>query len=192
MDTAPLGIWDAWFSREPIPCATGWPAMQHRKLIRLPGFDYGQRGVYYVSIGTRLGRPLLGRRAGNQVVLSALGLLAQSLWRELPRHAPGVRMDVHVVMPTHIHGILVFTLPGSTGQHEAFGRPTRNSLPTLVRGFKAAVTREWRRISGRDDLCIWQSRYLERVVRSRQELASMRCFVRDNLLWHRLCDGDYW
>jgi hypothetical protein len=39
---------------------------------------------------------------------------------------------------------------------------------------------------------IWQGRYLERIVRNRQELASLRCFVRDNQLWHRLCDQDTW
>jgi putative transposase len=166
--------------------------MNARKSLRLRGFDYSQRGVYYVSICTHLGLPLLGHTVGNRIVLGALGHLVDRLWRDLPRHAAGLRLDAFLVLPSHVHGILVLTQPPVSPQREAFGQPTRNSLPTIVRGFKAAVTREWRRQSGVENSPVWQSRYVERVVRSRQELTSMRCFVRDNLLWHRLSDRDPW
>jgi len=166
--------------------------MHNRKSIRLRGFDYSQRGVYYVSIATHGGEALLGHARRNQITLSALGLLADRFWRELPRHAAGLRLDHYRILPNHLHGLLVLTQPPPDARPEAFGHPTANSLPTVVRGFKAAVTREWRRCCGNEDAVVWQGRYLERVVRSRQELVSMRCFVRDNLLWHRLCDRDHW
>lgn len=167
-------------------------AMHSRKHIRLSGFDYSQPGVYYISINAWQGLPLFGSQFGLHVVPSQLGELVDALWRELPRHAAGLRLDVFRIMPSHLHGIVV--LRGSQGppQREAFGHPTRNTIPTIVRGFKGAVTREWRRLHGDAPVEVWHGRYLERVIRSREELAAMRCFVRLNPLWHRLSDRDPW
>jgi hypothetical protein len=129
---------------------------------------------------------------GNRIRLSELGQLVDRLWQTLPEHYPGLRLDLHQVMPTHFHGILMIIQPGQSRQCEAFGAPTRQTLPTMIRGFKAACTREWRRGPGRPDDVIWQGRFLERVIRSRRELSSMRALVGDNVLWHRLCDRDTW
>lgn len=163
-----------------------------RRTIRLPHFDYSQRGVYYVSIPTRRAQPLLGRLMRNEVVLSDAGLLAECIWRSLPEHFPGLRLDVFRIMPTHLHGILVIRDQPWDGQFEAFSRPTRHSLPTMIRCFKGACTRDLRRRTGVPDLVLWQGRYLERVIRNRTELASIRVFVRDNPLFHRLCDRMKW
>lgn len=166
--------------------------MRNRRSIRMPGYDYGQPGVYYVSIGTHRAWPILGHREGARVVRGPLGRLAEACWIRLPEHFPGMRLDLYSVMPNHLHGLIVILAAGSGPQREAFGQPTRHTVPTMVRSFKAATTRMWREMSGRPDAVIWQGRYLERVIRSRRELASMRVFVRDNLLWHRLCDRDSW
>jgi putative transposase len=163
-----------------------------RRTIRLQGFDYGQQGVYYVSICTRQGQPLLGRLCRGRVVATELGLLVERTWRELPVHFPGARLDQFRILPNHLHGIVVIITQPTRGQAEAYGSPTRQSLPTMIRSFKAACTRDWRRQTGRSAEVIWQGRYLERVIRSRRELASLRTFIRDNLLWHRLQDRDSW
>jgi putative transposase len=165
--------------------------MHDRHSLRLPGFDYSQPGVYYVSLGTREGRPLFGQRRGAVVLLSPLGEFVRKQWIELPERHPHVRLDGFDLQPTHLHGLLVWRVARGTGGVEAFGRPTTGSLPTLVRLFKAGVTRDWRALGGHPRE-IWQSRYLERVVRSRQELADLRTFIRCNTLFHRLCDQDSW
>ncbi len=166
--------------------------MHDRHTIRLQGFDYSQTGAYYLSIGTHESRPLLGRIQGQQVILSELGLFVAEHWSRLPGHHAQVRLDAFQVLPTHVHGILFITKQSRPGRPEGFSRPVSQSLSTLVRGFKAACTRDWRRRGSEPVGRIWQGRYLERVIRSRQELAGLRCFVRDNLLWHRLCDRDHW
>jgi len=58
-------------------------------------------------------------------------------------------------------------------------RSTR-SLPTLIRSFKSAVTREWRATSGRPDATVWQRNYFERVIRDADELLATRIYIREN------------
>jgi hypothetical protein len=163
-----------------------------RRSIRLRGFDYSQPGVYYVAISTRNAQPVLGRLVKGRVILSNTGLLVERIWRTLPEHYPCLRLDLYHIMPTHLQGILVIRDQPWTGQQEAFSRPTRSSLPTMIRCFKAACTRELRCITGDPRQILWQGRYLERVIRNRAELASLRAFVRDNPLWHRLGDREHW
>jgi len=166
-------------------------AMHARRSLRLPGFDYSQPGVYYVSLGACEGRALFGVRRGGRVEPSELGRFILGQWEELPLRHPYLRVDVHGLQPTHLHGLLVWRTGRGHGIPEAFGKPTRESLPTVMRLFKAGVTRDWRAQGGqpRD---IWQSRYLERVVRGPRELADLRTFIRCNTLFHRLCDRDSW
>lgn len=165
--------------------------MHDRVSLRLPGFDYSQPGVYYVCLGAREGRPLFGVRRGSRVDPSALGGFLLGQWEELPIRHPFVRLDVFGLQPTHLHGLLVWRVGWGRGEAEAFGRPTRDSLPTVMRLFKAGATRDWR-AQGGVPRTIWQPRYLERVVRNRQELADLRTFIRCNTLFHRLCDRDSW
>lgn len=166
--------------------------MTDRHSLRLPDFDYAQRGAYYVSLGTRNAQPLFGRRQGSRVALSELGILAGDLWLTIPDHFRHVRLDEFVIQPTHLHGILWIVGQPMPGQVETFGKPRSGSLSTILRSYKAACTREWRIRSGRPEVVIWQGRFLERVVRSRRELSSLRCFVRDNALWHSLSDRETW
>lgn len=63
---------------------------------------------------------------------------------------------------------------------EAFGNPTPGSLPTIVRSFKSAVTRQIRKLSGRDSLCVWQRNYYEHVVRNEEELNRIREYILGN------------
>jgi putative transposase len=165
--------------------------MQTRRSLRLPGFDYSQPGVYYICLGTRDGQPLFGERRRGRVLPTELGEFVLQQWRELPRRHPFLRLDSCGLQPTHLHGLLVWRVARGHGIPEAFGQPTRDSLPTVMRLFKAGVTRDWRAHGG-EPRDIWQGRYLERVVRNRGELADLRTFIRCNTLFHRLCDRDSW
>jgi len=82
------------------------PHKHHRRSIRLKGYDYTQSGAYFVTIVTH-GRELLF----DDPVLRRV---AETMWQRVPRHFPHVELDEWVVMPNHIHGIIVITAVGAT------------------------------------------------------------------------------
>ncbi len=78
-----------------------------RRALRLPGYDYAQAGAYFVTICTRGRICVLGDVVDGEVRLSELGVMVNSVWSELPRHYAHVRLDAWVVMPNHVHGIVL-------------------------------------------------------------------------------------
>jgi REP element-mobilizing transposase RayT len=160
-----------------------------RRSIRIPGYDYTQPGVYFVTVNTYNRRPLLGRIQANIVRLSRLGRLVRARWAEIPAHFSHVGLDEFVIMPDHIHAVLVLRSQGSpkaSGAEEQFGHPTAGSIPTIVRSFKGACTRHVRRALADSRYRLWQDGYYERVIRSEREWDRIRSYIRANPL---LSDG---
>ncbi len=87
------------------------PNRHHRRSIRLKGYDYSQAGAYFVTINIHQRRCLLGKVADRKVYLSPAGNMVLALWEAIPSHYPGVEVDAFVVMPNHIHGIILLKTP---------------------------------------------------------------------------------
>ena len=78
-----------------------------RRSIRLAARDYAEPGAYFVTICTHDRRESLGHLVDGVVRLGKAGLIVEACWRQLPTHFPHVTLDELVVMPDHLHGILV-------------------------------------------------------------------------------------
>jgi REP element-mobilizing transposase RayT len=139
------------------------PRKHHRRSVRLKGYDYSRPGWYYLTICTFERQFLFGKIVRNQMHPSAMGVIVQDCWYEIPRHFPNAALDVSVVMPNHLHGVLIINgEPTGTGKRTgttrraqgachgmpvqpprpaAFGQPVSGSLATIVGQFKQAVTR---------------------------------------------------
>jgi len=88
----------------------------HRRSIRLRGYDYTRAGAYYVTVCAQDRLPLFGGIANGVMVLNAMGNIVQRCWDAIPEHMPMVVCDAFVVMPNHVHGIVVITnTVGSVG-----------------------------------------------------------------------------
>lgn len=74
---------------------------------RMQGYDYGQNGAYFITICTHNREHYFGSIVNRQMVLNELGLLAEKYWHEIPQHFPFVHLGNFVVMPNHVHGVLV-------------------------------------------------------------------------------------
>jgi putative transposase len=121
------------------------PEEHHRRSIRLTGYDYKQSGAYFVTIVTRNRNCLFGDISDGEMVLSDTGRIAQVSWIGLSSRFPAVLVDSFVVMPNHIHGIIIvgaqfiapasvqFIMPGSVPHNHV--RTARegamNRAPTL-------------------------------------------------------------
>lgn len=82
------------------------PNKYHRRSIRLKGFDYTQEGAYFVTICTQNQACLFGDIVNGQMRLNDVGTIADICWRAIPEHFPRVVLDVFVIMPNHVHGII--------------------------------------------------------------------------------------
>jgi REP element-mobilizing transposase RayT len=93
-------------------------------------------------------------------------------------------------MPNHFHGILVIKERARRAvplrdRAESYQKPVPGSIPTIVRSFKASVTRNVRKRSGKPDIEVWQSNYFERVIRDGPEFGKISHYIHQNpSMWH--------
>jgi len=74
---------------------------------RLQTYDYAQAGDYFVTLCTHRHKCVFGEVRGEEMHINEIGKILQRCWEEIPRHFPNVELDAFVVMPNHIHGIIV-------------------------------------------------------------------------------------
>jgi REP element-mobilizing transposase RayT len=84
----------------------------HRRSIRLKGYDYSQAGAYFVTICTQNMECLLGDMVDEEMRLNDAGQMVQDVWHKIPEHFPHADVDEFIVMPNHIHGIILVTPDG--------------------------------------------------------------------------------
>jgi putative transposase len=158
---------------------------QGRRSIRLRGYDYTQAGAYFVTVCAYQRQCLFGAAIEGQMALNDMGRTAQACWDEIPAHFPHVELDTFVVMPNHVHGIIVVTDTGRgtacrAPTAESFGKPVPGSLSSIVRSFKSAVTRwikQWRATPRQP---VWQRNYFEHIVRNESTLDRIRDYIETN------------
>ena len=102
------------------------PDRHHRRSIRLKGHDYTQPGAYFVTICTRDRECLFGHVVNGEMRLNDAGRMVRSVWEGLPDRFSGMELDAFVVMPNHVHGIIVIH-----GRSEASAMPLHASKERL-------------------------------------------------------------
>src|SRR3970040_2944705 len=161
------------------------PEQNHRRSIRLQGYDYAQEGVYFVTVCTQNRVCLCGAVADGAMQLNNPGQIAKAAWDELPARFPSVRLDAFIVMPNHVHGIIMvgaqFIAPSDGFGTATINQGAINRAPTLgemVRAYKAVSTRLIRQ-AGTPDFA-WQRNYYEHVIRDEESLNRIRQYILDN------------
>ena len=81
--------------------------MKNHRSIRLKEYDYSQSGAYFVAVCTHNRACLCGEIVDGEMVLNDAGWIVQAVWDEIPEHVDHVELDQFVIMPNHIHGIIV-------------------------------------------------------------------------------------
>jgi len=161
------------------------PTRHHRRSIRLPAYDYAQAGAYFVTMVTHRRQCLFGEIADGRVTLNRYGQVVEDEWLRSTQIRPGIRLDIFIIMPNHIHGIVVMgdqtTVVGAHSCAPLPYRPPR-SLGSFIAGFKSAATKRINDIRGTPGLPVWQRNYYERVVRDDEELNDTRKYIVDNSL----------
>lgn len=121
------------------------------------------------------------------MILNDYGKIAEQCWNDIPKHFPNAIMDEFVIMPNHIHGIIILNNNGliigaknfSPQQNER-PRGTTQSIGSIVRGFKIGVSKWFRQNSNIHS--VWQRNYYEHIIRNEIELNKIREYILNNPL----------
>ena len=158
------------------------PKIHHRHSIRLPEYDYSQDGWYYRTLCVLGNKCLFGKFADGRIQLYQYGRIVDNCWKWLAQQYSYVHLDEYVVMPNHLHGIIIIRRNCGDGSRTA---PTENMpkykpLSRLVGVFKTVSTKQVniiRKIPGRK---LWQRNYYEHIIRNEEELNHIRRYITEN------------
>ena len=126
----------------------------YRQSLRLRHYDYRENGCYFVTICTK--------NRTQQFATPTAKALVQQYLEQIPRFFSGVSIDQTVVMPDHLHFILIF-------------QSSEKPLGRVIQVFKSWVTRSWG--LGHS---IWQPNYYEHVIRNEAALKKIREYIVNN------------
>jgi len=156
---------------------------------RWAAWDYSSNAAYFVTICVANRAHDFGEITDSGMTLSPLGQSALVCWNEIPAHFPFVELGEFIVMPNHVHGIVVINKPVSdaivetqniaslrNGPKNRFG-PQSQNLASIVRGYKIGVTK-FARQNGIP--FVWQARYHDHVIRNMGEYERIYQYILDN------------
>ena len=149
------------------------PRKHHRRSVRLKGYDYSRPGAYFVTLCTHDRESLFGEICNGLTHLNRMGLIVQRTWFDLPHHYPHVVLDAMVIMPNHLHGVIVLT------EDDEAAKP-RQGLPEIVRAFKSYSARRINGLRRTPDLPVWQRSYYEHIVRDQEDWERIREYIFNN------------
>ena len=164
-------------------------SLPRRRSVRLPHFDYSQPAAYFLTICSHEKRHIFGTILGREVRLSAAGHIVDECWRDIANHFPNVRLPIYVIMPNHIHGIVVVHTRlrqratderSSREDSRRLGAHRPGSIPTIVRSFKAIAARRIRERLRGAECNVWQRGYYERIIRNEPEFHKTCDYIRLN------------
>ncbi|OGK19788.1 hypothetical protein A2799_02760 [Candidatus Roizmanbacteria bacterium RIFCSPHIGHO2_01_FULL_39_24] len=155
---------------------------QTRKRLRLKGFDYSENGYYFVTacVDKKIEyfwNPIC--RGGFTTLpkpqLNQFGKIVKDCWIDLPNHYPNCALDEFVVMPNHIHGIVVINNTRA-GYKPA---PTEYAISEIMRGFKTFSSKKINLLP-HSFMFKWQRSYYDHIIRSDNEFFAIKQYILDN------------
>ncbi len=153
---------------------------------RLKNYDYSQRNAYFITMVTDQRTHFFGEIINNEMVLSNIGNIAYTEWQNTLNLRPDMNLilDEFVVMPNHIHGIIIindnkYNIQNHTEEYKnEFGSQSKN-IASIIRGYKSAVNSKSKKINIDFD---WQANYHDRIIRNEKEFENIKKYINKNPL----------
>lgn len=157
------------------------PNIKNRKSVRLKGYDYTSSGYYFITINSKDHKHIFGEIKDKVMYTNKLGEIIQEEWIITGRIRENIKLHEYVVMPNHFHAILEIcysmNMDNSPGK---FVTPA-NSLSSIVRAFKGAVTRRSKELKLGYESGIWHARFHDRIIRNERELLNKKNYILENV-----------
>ena len=168
---------------------------------RLSNWDYSSNAAYFLTTCTADRQHYFGEINNSEMQLSKVGEYATECWLNIPNHFPYFYLDASVVMPNHVHGIVLIENPyfvetrhalspqqynsatsqqlesGSKLPHFRFRNQGKNTISSMIGSFKSAVTK----FCNENGLLFgWQSRFHDHIIRDNHEFYKIRNYINNN------------
>ena len=170
--------------------------MYVNKQIRLANWDYRSSAAYFITICTQNRTHYFGKITDGKMNLSQLGILADVFWHEIKNHAKDIELGEFVVMPDHIHGILILkdsispvrsgSVPVGSGhalnqqvltKEFRFQNIGKNSVSSIIGSYKSAVSKHAHRLGYEFQ---WQRRFHDHIIRDDRAFRNISEYIRKN------------
>ncbi|CAN5123371.1 transposase [soil metagenome] len=157
---------------------------KYKDIFRVPSnrlrvWDYSSNGYYFITICVKDRKCVLGEIKDKKMFLSDIGNIIKEEWFQTSKIRSNVSLDEFVIMPNHIHGILIINSNVETSRRDVSTNKKLqpNSLGSIVGQFKSIATKRIRNIYPEFS---WQPRYYDHIIRNEISLQSIREYIRWN------------
>jgi len=159
------------------------PQIHHRRSTRLRDWDYSWPWWYYVTICTQDRVCELGQVKEDRVILNHFGRIAEETWRWLANHHDYAQLDDFVIMPNHLHGIIIMNEPRRGGSRTAPTEDTQTKpLGRLIGAFKTVSTKRINEMKKTPGTIFWQRSFHDHIIRNDADLHRIRTYIVNNPL----------
>ena len=157
-----------------------------RKSIRLKEFDYTTPWWYYITVCTSSHKNIFGEVKNGKCILSRYGKIVEGEWVKTKELRKNVDLDYYMIMPNHIHGIIIIESRDKARlvptDERKYGKPVPNSLSSIIGSFKSAATKKINEIRKEQGEKVWQSRFYDHIIRNDNDLHRIRTYIQNNPL----------
>lgn len=153
--------------------------------FRWQNWNYGKDGSYFITICTKNREHFFGEIENNKMMVSPAGAIAHVLWFQIKQHAKNIELGEFVVMPNHVHGILILNGNDAVGPGHALALHAnpryqnigKNTISSIIGSYKSAVTKFCNQL----ELPFgWQSLFHDHVIRNDASFQSISEYIRNN------------
>lgn len=146
----------------------------------MKGYDYSQNGAYFIIICTQHRECLFGEIHAGKMVLNEGGEIAKNELKRTSEIRKNIEIDCLVVMPNHIHAIVVIhdDVRAST-LRKTFASPS-NDLGAMICGYKSIVTKKINQLQKTPEQLVWQRNYYEHIIRNEESFEKIAQYIHFN------------
>ena len=146
---------------------------------RLKNWDYSTAWWYYVTINTKNHVEWFGNVKNKKMYLNDIGKIVENEWLKTELIRKNIELDYYVVMPNHLHGIIIINESVETTRRVVSTTLQPNSLGSIIGQFKSVCTKQIRKFEPNFK---WQARFYDRIIRNDKELYKIRNYIEQNPL----------
>jgi len=153
--------------------------------IRLEGYDYSQENHYYITTCTENKGDWFGEIKNNEIILNLYGQICLKHLQNLPNHYKHIEIDTFVIMPNHLHAIIVINqtdklLDNRNGQALGLSLHKNKTLSKILCDFKSFTSREINKTIKEGNKFRWQRSFYDHIIRNDRSLHRIRKYIIDN------------
>ncbi len=168
--------------------------IHHRRSIRLKDWDYGWPWWYYVTMVINGRGSILGKVVEDEVRLSFLGEVVRGIWSRIPERYKGTELDDCVIMPNHLHGIIIVNDQSVGAIHESplqrdYSEQSKEecmkqhrsmTLSKIIGWFKMNSAKQINLLKRTSGISVWQRGFYDHIIRNDTDLHRIREYIANN------------